>query len=171
MKKAFFVFVIISMFLLPGYCQDNNPYGRLNAPPNKITVKTERAKYGQTEVIEVLFFNGLNRSVFSHAGGPSSLFSINKIERKKPGAGWESLFAQCQYPNCIYDINAPLEIGPGVTAVFGWKPLEYPEGKKEAVLLEPGSYRLLINYQLRPVKNAANWNWITTYSNEFTITK
>lgn len=172
MKNMFLAAAMLLLFLLPGYCQEKGQSSRFNAPiPNKITASTGRAKYGQTEVIKVSIFNGLNRSVFSHAGGPASLFSINRIERKNQSGAWDKLTAHCQYPNCVFDLDAPIEIKPGVTAIFGWKPAEYPEGKEEAVLLKPGAYRLLINYQLRPGKATENWNWITTYSNEFVITK
>lgn len=172
MRNIFLAATMLLLSLLPGYCQENGRPDRSNAAlPNKITVSTELTKYSQTEVIKVSFFNGLNRSVFSHAGGPASLFSINKIERKNQNGTWDKLAAQCQYPNCVFDLDAPLEIKPRVTAIFGWKPAEYPEGKEEAVLLKPGAYRLLVNYQLRPGKATENWNWITTYSNEFAIIK
>ncbi|GEM_PF-2024329 len=171
MKSWFLAATILLLLLQPGFCQDKGQPDRSNATlPNKITVSTELAKYSQTEVIKVSLFNGLKRSVFSHAGGPASLFSINKIERKNQSGTWDKLTAQCQYPNCVFDLDAPVEIKPGTTAMFGWKPLEYPEGKEEAVLLKPGVYRLLMNYQFRPGKTTENWNWITTYSNEFTIT-
>ncbi|MGD9015060.1 MAG: hypothetical protein PVI33_03445 [Candidatus Omnitrophota bacterium] len=133
-----------------------------------VIVNTDKQEYEQEETIKIIIKNELSDKIFSHAGSHTPVFSITYVEIKTL-QGWKQLFAQCQHPHCVYDIDAPAEIGGGQYETFDWKPLIYTNGTEKYIQAEPGEYRLMISYQIRKDSVAKDWKWLTVYSNEFII--
>jgi len=125
-------------------------------------VRTDKTEYEQGEDIRITITNNLEKSIYSHIGSFTPEFSIGVVERKTQD-GWESLFAWCQYPYCISDIDPPVEIKSGQSESFLWTPLIYIDGTEESARAEPGEYRLSILYRVEP------GGWRATYSNRFQI--
>jgi len=131
---------------------------------NKLTVSTDKPRYQQEEKIKITFENNLQESVFSHIRSLTPIYCIKHIEKQINGAQWVRLYAQCQFPNCTYEIDRPGELKPGENASFEWTPRQFIRGTAETALLEPGIYRLAITYQ-----NHLRNKWEVTYTNNFTI--
>jgi len=134
-----------------------------------VTITTDKTEYKQGESVKITLKNDLKKSIFSHIGSGTPVFCIEYVERKTPAGNWEELFAQCQYPHCIYDIDAPGEIKPGQSKTLEWKPLIYIDGTLKRIQAGSGIYRLISLYQIRGGPSSENWEWKTTKSNEFTI--
>lgn len=134
-------------------------------PEKKVTITTDKTEYEQGELIKITIRNDLSESIFSH----TDVFCIEYIERKTSEGNWEKLFAQCQYPHCLYKIGGPKEIKPGQSVTFEWEPLIYVNGTPDTVQMSPGIYRLKILYQIRKGPISERWEWKTIYSDEFTI--
>jgi hypothetical protein len=135
-----------------------NPETGLEIKKAEVIITTDRRQSYPGEVIKITIKNNLDKSIFAH---PDS-FSIEYIQRKKTDGSWENLFANCQFPHCIYRIGPPQEIKPHGSVTFKWEPLIYIEGTSETIVALPDIYRLEISYQ-------KNWEWRTAYSNEFEI--
>jgi hypothetical protein len=129
-----------------------------------ITVVTDKSEYKQGETINITLINNLEESIFSHIRSGTPVFCIQHIEIRTPTGQQEKLYAQCQYPYCTNDIDAPGEIKSGESETFIWKPLVYVDGTLETVLPRPGLYRLLISYE-----DNKKTKWESVYSNQFTI--
>lgn len=160
--KIFFVAFILTGFQISW---SNKSY----AKSQEIIVTTDKNEYKHGEVIKITLKNELSESVFSHIGSQTPVFSIDRIERKKSGEDWDKLFAQCQYPHCVYDIDGPSEIKPNQYVSFEWNPLIYIDGTNNNIQTKPGTYRLLVTYQIRKDYLSKNWEWLKVYSNEFVI--
>jgi hypothetical protein len=129
-----------------------------------LTVITDKMEYERGEAIKITLTNNLGESIFSHIHSGTPVFCIKHVEKRNQAGQWERLYAQCQPPYCVYDIDAPGEIKPGETAILDWKPLVFVNGTSEAVAPEPGLYRLLISYQ-----DCSKTRWKSVNTNEFTI--
>ena len=129
-----------------------------------VTVITDKMKYERGEVVKVILTNNLGQSIFSHMRSGTPVFCIAHIERKTQAGNWENLYAQCQYPHCIYDIDVPGEIKPGENATMVWQSVEFVNGTAVSAPLRPGIYRLLISYE-----DHLKTEWKSAYTNEFTI--
>ena len=135
-----------------------------------VAVNTDKQEYKQGEAIKITVNNDLSESIFSHAGSYTPVFSIKYVEMKTQ-QGWKQLFAQCQYPHCIYEIDALVEIKAGQSVTFEWMPLIYINGTQKHIRAEPGEYRLVVYYQIRKSSVSEDWKLLTAYSNEFVIKK
>lgn len=131
---------------------------------NGIAVATDKHEYQQGEGIRIVFTNNSPESVFSHIRSLTPVFSIQHIEKKNTSGQWEKLHAQCQYPNCTYEIDAPGEIKAGEIAELVWEPLVFVNGTPQTVLPESGVYRLAISYE-----DSLKKKWLTVYTNTFLI--
>lgn len=131
---------------------------------NGVAVSTDKLEYQQGEVIRVVFTNNLVESIFSHIRSLTPVFCIKHIETKNTNEQWERLYAQCQFPNCTYEIDAAGEIKPGESVALEWKPLVFADGTAKTILPEPGVYRLAISYEEYQKKK-----WQSVYTNTFTI--
>jgi len=160
--KIFFVGIILIAFQI--LCC-NQSYAKIH----EIIVVTGKNEYMRGEVIKITLRNGSKESIFSHVASMTPIFSIDNFERKNSKGNWDKFLAQCQYPHCIYDIDAPGEIKTGKDASFEWDPLIYIDGKEKHIQAGSGIYRLLVTYQLRKDSNSRNWKWLKEYSNEFII--
>ncbi len=135
----------------------------------EVTVTTERTEYKAGQNIKVIMANNLKGSIFSHVGSATAVFSIRNVQRQNPDRTWKKLFAQCQYHNCVYDIDAPSEIKPGRIESFVWEPLIYINGKPEFIPADAGTYCLDILYQVKGDPSPEKWDWKTVRTNQFTI--
>jgi len=129
-----------------------------------VTVKTEKKNYTQNEIVQLTLNNNSQETIYSHFGSQTPIFAIKYIHKKNIFGLWSILYAQCQYPNCIYDIDVPIELKPDKFVVFNWTPLIFINGTQQTIPLVPGRYRLSILYQDYEKKA---WKLICT--NEFTI--
>lgn len=164
MKK---IAVLAGIILLMGCITEERPETtttllQTSTIPEGVAIRTDRTEYVQGEDIRITITNNLEKSIYSHIGSYTPEFSIETVERKTED-GWESLFAWCQYPFCIYDIDPPVEIKPLYSESFLWTPLIYIDGTEESAQAEPGVYRLSILYR------AEGGGWESVYSNEFRI--
>lgn len=135
-----------------------------NAADKGVTAATDKQVYQRSELINIIFINDLEDSVFSHIQSSTPVFCIKHIEFITPNGPPKKLFAYCQYPHCTIDTDVPGEVKSGEKATFGWKPLVYVDGTSETVLPEPGQYRLQLLYQ-----NKGRSKWESVYTNIFTI--
>ena len=135
----------------------------------EVTVATERTEYKEGQNIKVIMTNNLKTSIFSHAGSATPFFSIRNIEKKNANRAWKKLFAQCQYPDCVYDIDSPDEIKPGNSQSFVWEPLIYINGRSKSIPADAGTYCLDILYQVKGDPSPDKWEWKTARTNEFAI--
>jgi hypothetical protein len=138
--------------------------GMSDACRRSVVVKTDKSTYTQSEAIEITLSNNLKESIWSHIGSETPVFAIKHFEIKGNGTAWDTLYARCIYPECIYDSDAPAEITAGSSRAFVWLPRVYINGSPEYVTPEPGRYRLLIIYM-----NAAMNEWNSEYSPIFQI--
>jgi hypothetical protein len=129
-----------------------------------VIVKTNKNEYSISETIEVSFFNNTLDSVFSHIGSYTPLYAIRYLERKNCENDWKQYFVQCQYPNCVIDIDFPVIIKPKQTISFKWEPIIFINGSIKHEKIKTGRYRIQLHYL-----NSEKIIWQTTYSNEFTI--
>ena len=102
--------------------------------------------------------------IYSHIESGTPIFAIKYVERKICINNWEKLFAQCQYPNCIFDIDAPQMVNPGQTKALEWYPLLYIDGNSESIVADTGLYRIQILYLDSKMET-----WKTVNSNSFII--
>jgi hypothetical protein len=136
------------------------------SPNTKPTARTDKIAYSQLEPIKITLTNDLGESIFSHIRSGTQVFCIKCIEKSRSNEQWERLYAQCQYPNCMLETDAPGEIKSGENATYAWKPSVFVNGTSESVSLMPGTYRLLISYEdCRKTK----WDFVNT--NKFEIFK
>lgn len=148
-----------------GFIPGIGPSGSLPRPSAKeVTITTDKTEYEQGGTIEITLKNNLKESIFSHIGSGTPVFCIEYIERKTPAGVWEKLFAQCQYPHCMYEIDASAEIRSGQSVALEWEPLIFVNGTSETIQAGPGQYRLSILYE-----DYQKTEWRSIYSNEFTI--
>lgn len=159
MKRILLIILVISFFVPFGYCQEL---------PLQLIVKTDKEMYALEEIIKITLKNSSSENIFSHIGSHTPVFSIGNIEKKDSMGGWEKLFAQCQYPHCILDIDVPVETKPKQTVVFEWNPRIYIDGTNKSIKAKSGRYRILILYQIRK-DSSENWKWAIKHSNEFII--
>jgi len=131
-----------------------------------VSVNTDKIEYKGGESIKIILTNNLGQSIFSHIRSGTPVFCIKHIEKKTTTGEWERLYAQCQFPHCTADIDAPGEIKPDETETMDWNPLVFVNGTSETVIAEPGLYRLLISYE-----DYQKTKWESVYTNEFTIHK
>lgn len=131
---------------------------------NGVTVSTDKLEYQQGEVIRVVITNNLRQSIFSHIRSLTPVFGIKHIEKKNTNEHWERLYAQCQFPHCTYEIDAPGEIKPGENEAMEWKQLVFVDGTAKTALPEPGVYRLAISYE-----EYQKTKWQSVLTNTFTI--
>lgn len=160
MKKILLTTFVLFSFVSTGFCQ-----GQTLQP----AIKSDKEFYEIGEVIRITLTNDLSENVFSHIGSLTPVFAIDSIEKKDPDGNWIKLFAQCQYPHCIWDIDAPAEIIPQRSVSFDWDPLVYIGGTDKYAQAKAGIYRLLILYQIRKDAFSEKWEWLKIYSNEFRI--
>jgi hypothetical protein len=165
--KSPFIRIIFVTIILAGF--QISWINKIYAKSQGIIVTTDKFEYKQGEVIKITLRNELSESIFSHIGSQTPVFFIDRIERKKSGEDWDKLFAQCQYPHCVDDIDGPAEIKSSQSVSFVWDPLIYPDGANKNIQAMAGTYRLLITYQIRKNYLSKNWEWLKVYSNEFVI--
>jgi len=135
-----------------------------NTAGKGITAVTDKLVYQRNEVINIIFINDLEDSVFSHIQSATPVFGIKQIEFRSSNGPPKKLFAYCQYPHCTNDTDVPGEVKSGEKVTFGWKPLVFVDGTSETVLPEPGQYRLQILYQNKERRKCES-----VYTNKFTI--
>ncbi|MFA5157194.1 MAG: hypothetical protein WC532_07415 [Candidatus Omnitrophota bacterium] len=133
------------------------------------TVTTDKLEYSQGESVKITLKNNSTQSIFSHIGGTSSGFGIRYAEKKTSSGNWEKLFTYCQYPHCIRDIGPPEEMKSGESNTYEWDPLIYIDGTEKSIKADPGTYRLVVSYQIRNSASSEDWKWLTVNSNEFII--
>ncbi|MBU0468198.1 MAG: hypothetical protein KKD07_04845 [Candidatus Omnitrophica bacterium] len=160
MKKILLTIFVLFSFVAIGFCQV-----QILQP----TIKSDKEFYEVGEVIKITLTNDLSENIFSHIGSLTPVFAVDNIGKKDPGGNWVKLFAQCQYPHCMWDIDGPAEIGPRQSVSFEWNPLIYIDGTDKYSQARTGIYRLLILYQIRKDASSENWEWLKVYSNDFTI--
>ena len=129
-----------------------------------VTVSTDKLEYQQMSTVGIVLTNNSGESIFSHVRSLTPLFCIKYIEKKTTEDQWEKLHAQCQFPNCTFEIDAPAEIKDGESVPQEWKPLVFIDGSTKTALLDPGVYRLVILYEDYQRKK-----WQTVYTNTFVI--
>lgn len=129
-----------------------------------VSIATDKIEYKQRETITITVRNDLEESIFSHIGSGTPVFAIKHIQRKTAEGSWENLYAQCQPPHCFFDIDTPVEINPGESASFKWKPLIYVNGTRETATLNSGEYRLVVLFE-----DSEKTEWTLIYTNEFRI--
>ncbi len=165
--KALLLRLLFILFLFAGFPASFPD--KVYAVENVVIVTTDKSEYGQGETMKITLRNELGEDIFSHAGSQTPVFSIDKIERRSPEGDWDRLFAQCQYPHCIYDIDGPAKTQAGQAVSFEWAPRIYIDGTNKNTPATPGVYRLMIAYQIKRGNSSADWNWLQARSNEFTI--
>ena len=131
---------------------------------NGVSVSTDKPEYEQGEAVKINISNKLRESIFSHIRSMTPVFCIKHIEKRTTKGQWEKLYAQCQFPNCIYEIDPPGEIKPGENETLEWKPLVFVDGTAKTALPVPGVYRLAIAYMEHQKKK-----WQSVYTNTFAI--
>ncbi len=157
--------VIHKVFILFGVILLISSYkGEIDNKEKRVKIITDKIEYNQSEVIIITIKNNLKDSIYSHIGSLTPLFAIQFIERKTKNKCWEKLYAYCQYPHCIYDIDVPQVINPGQSESMKWDPLIFINGTSKTEQLDPGQYRVLILYL-----DSAMKNWKSEYSNLFII--
>ena len=111
MKKRLLTILVLFFFVSIGYCQDQTL---------KLTIKSDKELYKAGEVIKMTLRNDLSENIFSHIGSLTPDFSIDSIEKKDSRGNWEKLFARCQYPHCIWDIDGPciIFVPTSVTVIY-----------------------------------------------------
>ncbi|MBU1232819.1 MAG: hypothetical protein KKD01_10805 [Proteobacteria bacterium] len=157
-----FVFIVTATFLIGNIplfsvCSEISSNGI-------VTAATDKLEYHSGEVIRIVFTNNSHESVFSHIRSLTPVFCIKYIEKKNTDEHWQRLYAQCRFPDCNYEIDAPGEIKPGESETLEWKPLVFTDGTTTAVLPDPGVYRLAISYE-----DYRKSKWQSVASNTFTL--
>ncbi|MDP8213380.1 MAG: hypothetical protein P9X22_08875 [Candidatus Zapsychrus exili] len=160
MKKIILIIFVFLVFTSVCYSQDSLL---------QVSIEVDKESYDQGEVVKITLRNDLSENVFSQIGSHTPVFSIDSIEKKDSIGDWEKLFAQCQYPHCIYDMDGPVEIESMQSVSFDWNPLIYLDGTDKYIQAKSGMYRLLILYQTRKGTSSEDWKWLKVYSNEFII--
>ena len=161
-QRSFLLFVIQAI-IVGGILMSIALVGSTNTG---VSVNTDKIEYKGGESIKIILTNNLGQSIFSHIRSGTPVFCIKHIEKKTTTGEWERLYAQCQFPHCTADIDAPGEIKPDETETMDWNPLVFVNGTSETVIAEPGLYRLLISYE-----DYQKTKWESVYTNEFTIHK
>ena len=133
-------------------------------PVNGVVVSTDKLEYQQGEVISIILKNNFRKSVFSHIRSLTPVFCIKNIEKKITDEQWKKLYAQCQFPNCTYEIDPPGEIKSGESVTLEWNPLVFVDGAAKTALPDLGMYRLAISYQ-----ECQKEKWQFVYTNTFAI--
>lgn len=160
LKRNFFF--IMTIFFLVGNISIFSVYAEHSS--NDITASTDKKEYQQEETIRIFFTNNLRESIFSHIRSLTPLFCIQYIEKQLTDNHWEKLYAQCQFPDCTYEIDAPGEIKAGESETLEWNALVFIDGTTTSVLLDPGVYRLAISYE-----DYQKSKWRSVSTNPFTI--
>ena len=148
-----------------------NP-GREDLPitTSEIEVRTDKLEYRPGEIVSVTVKNLLNDTVISHAGSSTPVFSIHRVERLEPDGSWKKLYAQCEYPHCTYKVDSPVVILTGKADVYKWNLLVYLNGTRESFPAGPGTYRLIVRYQVGKDPSMVERNeWLGARSNDFKV--
>ncbi len=138
--------------------------GGQDTESKNVRVLTDKTEYLQSEPIIIALENCLVDSIYSHIGSLTPVFAIQFIEIKADEDNWLKLYAQCQYPDCIYDIDSPTALPPGETDSFKWDPLIYVDGGPFPSQPGSGLYRISVLY-LDKTDN----DWKSAFSNTFLI--
>jgi hypothetical protein len=162
-RKIFFL-LVIGILLQVGAGADDR--GGL------LIISTDKSTYVAGEPIRV---NVQNRSVtplFCHAVSTTPTFFIDHIEEDTGGGKWQEVPVRCHWPECDIDFDGPGSLNTGKTVSFEWIPVQHDKLLKKDVRLEPGRYRLVGSYQIRPEgTNSKQWDSHEVRSNEFVIEK
>jgi len=160
--RYLFLKFIVSLGLLAGI------YSFITLSESKdndgVIAQTNKPEYAQSETITITVTNNLNEDIYSGIGSGTPVYAIQYVQLKICGDKWEDNFAQCQYPNCKNDIDAPQAIKPGESQSMEWNPLLFIDGTSKSVQAGSGKYRLVILYT-----SADRKEWKTIYSNNFVI--
>jgi len=141
---------------------------RADAAGERVSLTTDKIEYEKGEMVKVTLVNYLEESIYSQIASNTPSFFILYVERKKRNSTWEQLFANCQYPNCVYDIDGPAEIKPGQSASFNWKPFIFLNGTANSLPAESGTYRLIGSYHRKRLSSEGS-DLYNIRSNEFKI--
>jgi hypothetical protein len=124
----------------------------------------DKTVYTASEPILITVHNTSNAPILSHVGSGTPVFAIEHIQQRTAEGNWEDLYAQCQPPHCLQDIDAPARIESGASASFTWEPLIFVDGTEESAPVDPGTYRVVILYE--DIDATA---WVRIYTESFTI--
>lgn len=128
-----------------------------------VSATTDKENYTATDAITLTFVNNCSQEVFSHISSHTPSFSIEHIERFI-GKEWRTYKVRCEYPNCTLESDAPVRIEPGQKVNFSWTPVIHPNGTAEKSKIEPGEYRLILQYL-----DVKQEEWKLTTTNNFHI--
>ncbi|MFA5973837.1 MAG: hypothetical protein WC780_15915 [Lentimicrobiaceae bacterium] len=164
MKPARYIFLkyIIPLGLLAGMFSFITISG--SKDNDGVIAQTNKLEYAQSETITITVTNYLKEDIYSAIGSGTPVYAIKYVQRKICGNKWEDNFAQCKYPNCKIDIDAPQAVKPGESKSMEWNPLLFVDGTSKSVQAGSGKYRLVILYT-----SADRKEWKTIYSNSFVI--
>lgn len=137
--------------------------------PAAFYVQTDKTQYDRDARISVIINNAYSTNLYSIAGSSTPEFGIEYIEKKSPYGYWERLDVRCSWPECDIDFDPPVEIKSG-KSMFSWQPQFHVngEGVKNRPL-EPGTYRIIVGFQLREGSDSKKWEWLRSPTNEFVI--
>ena len=135
----------------------------------ELSVTTDKKAYASGDVVVIVLKNNSAGDIFSHLGSQTPVFAIDGVERKGAGERWDRLFAWCQYPHCVYDMDGPAELKAGESVSWGWDPWIYIDGTAQKVRARTGTYRLLILYRAGADHPAEPGQWLRAVSNEFIL--
>ena len=161
--RLFFIVFISFVFVFLFFLSDDLK-AKESGDNSKITACTDKTRYTSSNKIKITITNNSKEEIYSHAGSGTPLFSIKNICRKGLDGNWETLSAQCTFPECMTDSDAPKAIKPGQQVTMTWDPMIFNEGSSKLVPPGSGKYRLIILYEDYQKKN-----WKTIQSNIFNI--
>jgi len=161
--RLFFI-ILITLFL--GFLSPHSVDINAKEPGDrkKISAFTDKTSYTSSNRINITIANNSKEEIYSHAGSLTPLFSIKNICRKGLDGKWEIYSAQCTFPECMTDSDAPQAIKPGQQVTITWNPLIFDEGSSKLIPPGSGKYFLIILYE-----DSQKKNWKTLQSNIFNI--
>jgi hypothetical protein len=135
-----------------------------------IEAKTDIKSYYVGQDVKITFLNMSDDVIYSIAASSTPQFAINRLEKKEPDGSWAAYEVNCSMPECDIDFDAPVAMQPQNNAIILWKPQVYVKGDNgKNRLAQPGTYRIILNYQIRESDDSKDWRWLEARTNEFEL--
>ena len=135
----------------------------------QVLVSLNKDIYSVGEPIAVTIQNNSAQSLFSHAASVTPGMAVNFIEQKSINGEWIRHQVRCGYPECYLDIDFPGEILPQKSITFSWMPTIHYAGKNPDLSAPEGTYRIVVDYQIRKGEDSKQWKSFAITSGEFVI--
>ncbi len=138
-------------------------------PIRIVTLSAESVVKASAKEMTVEIQNEMGVPIYTQAASATPGMFVVRIE-KKEGDTWRSFDAHCSWPDCDIDFDGPGKMESGRRVSVKVSLVRYDKELKKVVSLEPGTYRWIGTYQIRPDgTESKEWKFEDIQSNKFVV--